>query len=168
MGLLITSFALMQISNKALESVHDRKYLDDTVLHILLSMHGIPKSLLMTKEVRRNLVVNLLKLTREKGTDDVYYDLVQILGYQDIIISKLMLMKNQQFDETNKALSFNDGTKLKDFSNIDKVGVNKKHMKVNPSFVQIDLQDKNPYETIVSGKAPIHDYQAITGADPTC
>lgn len=168
MGMLITSFALMQISNRAVESIHDRKYLDDTVLHIILSMHGIPKSLLMTKEVRRNLVINILKLTREKGTDDVYYDLVKILGYQDIIISKLMLMKNQQFDENdNRKLSFDDGMTLKDFSNIDKVGVSKKHMKVDPSFVQIDLQDKNPYETIVSGKAQIYDYKTITDADPT-
>lgn len=167
MGMLITSFALMQISNRAVESVHDKKYLDDTVLHIILSMHGIPKSLLMTKEVRRNLVINILKLTREKGTDDVYYDLVKILGYQDIIISKLMLMKNQQFDGSNKEVSFDDGTKMEDFTNIDKVGINKKHVKVDPSFVQIDLQDKNPYETIVSGQAPIHDYKTITGGDPT-
>jgi hypothetical protein len=168
MGLLIKSFTLMQISNKAVESVHDRKYLDDTVLHIILSMHGIPKSLLMTKEVRRNLVINMLKLTREKGTDDVYYNLVRILGYQDIIISKLMLMKNQQFDETdNHKLVFDDGNNLDNFSNIDTIGVNQKHLKVDPSFVQINLLDKNPYESIMTGKAPIHDYKKIIDADPT-
>ena len=166
MGMLITSFTLLQISNKAMESVHDRKFLDDTVLHIILSMHGIPKTLLMTKEVRRNLVVNILKLTRDKGTDDVYYNLVKILGYQDIIISKLMLMKNQQFNDDN-TISFEDGTNLETFDNIDNVGVNEKHLKVDPSFVQINLLDKNPYETIVSCKAPIHSYKDITDADPT-
>ena len=166
MGMLITAFTLLQISNKAMESVHDRKFLDDTVLHIILSMHGIPKTLLMTKEVRRNLVINILKLTRDKGTDDVYYNLVKILGYQDIIISKLLLMKNQLSDDDN-SISFDDGTKLETFDNIDKVGMNGKQLTVDPSFVQIDLLDKNPYETIVNGKAPIHSYKDITDPDPT-
>lgn len=145
MGLLIQMFVLMQISNKSVEAINSKSFLDDSVLHIILSMHNIPKSLLMTNEVRRNLVINLLQLTREKGTDDVYYDLVKILGYQDVIISKLMLMKGQQFEA--------DGTV--------KTG------EVKPYFVQVDLTDKNPYDSIASGKAQIHDYKKIIDGDPT-
>lgn len=168
MGVLITSFVLMQISNKALESVHSRNYLDDTVLHIILSMHNIPKSLLMTKEIRRNLVTNLLKLTMEKGTNDVYYDLIKILGYQDIIISKLLLIKNQQFDESaNHNTSFDSGNPLSTFDNINTIGLTNNHMNVDPVFVQVDLLDKNPYQTITNNRAVIHDYKKITDRDPT-
>lgn len=168
MGMLIVSFVLMQISNKAVETVHDRNYLDDSILHIILSMHNIPKSLLMTKEVRRNLVINILKLTKEKGTDDVYYDLVRILGYQDIVISKLMLMKNQQFDENNNySTLFDNGKKIETFENINTIGLKQNQIKSDPSFVQINLLDRNPYETITSGKAITHEYKKIVSNDPT-
>ena len=166
MGMLITSFTLMQICNKSIEHVSDRRFLDDAILHIILSMHGIPRSLLMTKEVRRNLVVNLLKLTRQKSTDEVYYNLVQILGYHDIIISKLMLMRGQEFDE-------NGDTSLDSFDDIDQTTTldpitNKPihPLDVDPYFIGINLKDPNPYDTIINGKAPIYSYRSITEDDP--
>ena len=55
-------------------------------------------------------------------------------------------MKGQQFDE-------NDNYKALDT--------------VEPYFVQIDLNDKNPYNTIAKGKAPIHTYHDIVDGDPT-
>ena len=145
MGVLIMSFTLLQISNKSLEAVHSKKFLDDTVLHILLSMYGIPDDLLMANDVRRDLALNVLKLIREKATDDVYYDLIRILGYQEVIVSKLMLLKGQQFNQTDnyKALESSD-----------------------PYFVKIDLKDKDPYETITKGKAPIYSYHEIIDNDP--
>lgn len=146
MGVLIMSFVLLQINNKATESISSRKFLDDSVLHIILSMYDIPRTLLMTNEVRRNLVINMLKLVREKGTDDIYYDLITILGYQDIIVSKLMLMKGQKFDKDNNYATTAD---------------------IEPYFLQVDLQDKNPYDTITSGSAPIHEYHKIVDDDPT-
>lgn len=179
MGMLITSFVLMQISNKAVEAINGRKFLDDSVLHDVLSMHGIPRSLLMTREVRRNLVINMLKLRREKSTNDVYYSLVKLLDYQDIIVSKLMLMKGQKFDEDNNyQASFENGEPLKDLNDINKIGSmiseqngnydeSVKGLDVEPFFVQLDLLDPDPYDTIINGKAPIHDYHKITDPDPT-
>jgi len=146
MGVLIISFALLQIGNKALESVNNHKYLDDAVLHTILSMYGIPESLLLTQDVRRDLAANILKLVRNKGTEDVYYDLMRILGYQDVTISKLMLMKGQEFDSENNNAALSS---------------------VNPYFLQLDLKDDNPYETIASGKAHIFDYHSIIDKDPT-
>ena len=144
MGMLIMSFTLFQIGNKALESINDRKYLDDTILHITLSMYGIPDTLLMTKDTRRHLAINILKLIKEKGTSEVYYDLIDILGYQDVAISKLMLMKGQKFDIVGKALD--------DYE---------------PYFLQLDLKDEDPYKTIVSGKAATYSVEEITANDPS-
>ena len=137
MKLLIQSFVLLQISNKSVEAFNNRQFLDDSILHIMLSLYGIPRSLLMTKEVRRNLVINLLKLTREKATDDVYYSLVKILGYQDVIIRKLLLLKNQDGDTCD------------------------------PKFVEVDLKDSDIYETISNDDATIYSLEEITDNDPT-
>ncbi len=160
MGMLINMFVLMQICNRSVEAVNNKKFVDDSVLHIMLSMYDIPNTLLMTNEVRRNLCINMLKLVREKGTDDVYYDLVEILGYQDIVISKLMLMKGQKFDDKN-----NYRTTSVDGSLIQTLGDD--NMDVDPYFIQVDLKDNNPYETITSGKAKLYDYHKIIDNDPT-
>lgn len=145
MGSIIMMMTLMQIANTSIESITNRKYLDDSVLHIVLSMYNIPDDLLLTNEVRRKLVYNILKLTREKATDNIYYDLVDILGYQDVVISKLLLMKGQKFDEDKNYSASEDS---------------------EPYFLQIDLKDSNPYETISNGNAKMHDYHSIIDGDP--
>lgn len=163
MKMLIKSFVLLQISNKGLEAYHSRNFLDDSVIHVMLSTYDIPNTLLMTNDIRRKLVINMLKLVREKGTNNIYYDLVDILGYHDIIVSKLMLMKGQQFDKDN-----NYQTLLVDGNNINTLSsLNDNKISVNPYFVQVDLKDTDPYETITSGSAPIHDYHKIIKNDPT-
>lgn len=164
MGSIIMMMTLMQVTNKAIESINNKKFLDDSILHIALSMYGISDDLLLTNEVRRKLVINMLKLIKEKGTNEVYYNLVDILGYQDVIISKLLLMKGQQFDEDNNYnTSFTNGNKLSRLSDID----NLSSINVDPYFIQIDLKDNNPYETIANGQAPIHSYHSIIDNDPT-
>ena len=146
-GLLIKMFTLMQVCNKCVEAVNNRKYLDDSVLHIILSMYNIPDSLIMTKEVRRNLAINLLKLVKEKGTMEVYYDLISILGYEDIVVSKLMMLKGSPFDEKN-----NNSATLKD---------------VDPYFIKLDLKENNPYDALTSIDSVKYDYHSIIDDDPT-
>ena len=142
MGALIMYFTLMQVSNKALEGLNTKRFMDDTVLHTILSMYGIPDNILMTKDTRRNLAASLARLVKEKGTSDVYYDLIDILGYQDVTISKLMLMKGQKFE---------DGEAKDEYE---------------PYFLQIDLKDEDPYNTITNGNAPIYTYHEIIDRDP--
>lgn len=146
MGSIIMMMTLTQLANKSVEAINNRNFLDDSILYIILSMYDIPDDLLLSNEVRRKLATNILKITKEKATDDVYYDLVNILGYQDVVISKLLLMKGQQFDSSN--------------------GYSTTPGNVNPYFLQLDLKDENPYETIASGQAPIHDYHSIIDNDP--
>lgn len=144
MGFLILACTLLQINNRALESLHDRRYLDDSALYMILSMYGIPDKLMLPTDVRRKLAINIVKLVKKKATDEVYYDLIDILGYQDVTISKLMLMKGQQYEGTE--LTATEGS--------------------NPYFIQIDLKDPNPYDTITAGNAPRYSYEEITGNDP--
>ena len=150
MGALILEYTLFQLGNASLEAVNDRKYLDDTILHTALSMYGIPDSLLMNKNARRDLAIHILKLVKEKGTNEVYYDLANILGYQDVAISKLMLMKGQQFDSNGKVIYDENGKP-----------------KVEPYFLQVDLKDTDPYTTITNGKARRYSYEEIINGDPT-
>lgn len=149
MKMLIKCFVLLQISNKALESVNSKNYLDDSILHILLSTYDIPNTLLLTNDIRRKLAINMLKLVREKGTNDIYHDLVNILGYQDIVVNKLMLMKGQKFDKNNNYKT--------------DIGIENNE----PYFLQVDINDKDPYQSIISGSTRLYDYHSIIDNDPT-
>lgn len=142
-GLLIVFWTLMQIGNKALDEAHSNRFMDDTTIYTLLSMYKIPDSLLLTKETRRNLAHKIAKLVREKGTDDVYYDIISLLGYTDVVVNKLMLMRGDTFDENGTPTG-----------------------KKEPYFLALDILDDNPYETIANGKAKIYGYEEITGTDP--
>ncbi|MCM1439515.1 MAG: hypothetical protein NC131_10005 [Roseburia sp.] len=159
MGLVIMTHTMLQICNSAVESVTDRNFLDDSILYLILSMYDIPSTLILTTQTRRDLAISMLKLTREKGLDEVYYDLIKILGYQDIIISKLMLMKGQKFENGNVVSE--DGAVINSLDEAEK------NAKFEPYFIQLGLDDETPYRTITSGAAPIHSYKKIIDGDPT-
>ena len=149
MKILLLSWTIMQICTKAAEAAPSKKYLDDAALHIVLSMYGIPRSLLMTQEIRRSLVANLLKLTQNKGRDEVYYDIVKLLGYSDIIISKLMLMRGQEFDD-------NGNTIMEDNS-----------IKSTLYFLKVDLKANDVYSKLTDKGLEKYEYHKIIDKDNT-
>jgi len=142
MKLLIQTFVLLHINNKCLEASIDHNYLDDFVIYTLLSMYGIDDSLLLSKEVKRKLATHIRQLIQDKATNNIYYDLINILGYEDVNISKLLLMKGQDFDNT-KALSTN-----------------------TPYFLKVNLQDDDLYKTITNGNYSLYSYNDIIDNDP--
>lgn len=141
MGILIIISTLMQINNKAMEVLHSKTFLDDSIIHEVLSMYRIPNSLLLTDETRRRLVTRIYKLIQEKGTDDIYDDIINILQYDDVKINKLLLMKGQPTDGNSS--------------------------EAMPYFLQVDINDKDPYDTISRGNAKMLDYADVTNPDPT-
>ena len=164
MGMIILYFTLLQISNKSMEGIHTKNYFDDTILHMILSMYGLPSNLLLTKEVRRRLVTALRRLTQEKGTDDVYFDIIRILGYTDVRVTKLLLMRNQLSDKD--AYNFDDDTPINTFRNIDILSDKKQRLKTDPSFVQVDLNDEPIYDSILQ-QTRSFSYHDIVDSDPT-
>ena len=197
MALLITAITLMQICNKSVEHMTDFRFLDDKIIATVFDMYSIPRSLIvtMTAEVQRKLATNLMKLIRGKATNTVLYDVVNILGMKDVTISKLMLMRQQKFDEDGTAI-FSDGSPILTWKDMDKVqelnhqtntptkelaledslddedwervaDQEEEHpLRGLPHFQAVDLKDKNPYASIVGEKSPIFDYHSITSGDP--
>ena len=137
-GLLIMICTLLQINNKAVEMLHSKNFLDDSIIYEILSMYRIPNSLLLTNEIRRKLVSSIYKLIQKKGTDEIYDDIINILQYEDVKINKLLLINDQNSDRNEK-----------------------------PYFVQVDINDDDPYETITKGNAVEFNYDDIINTDPT-
>jgi len=192
MSLLIILFVINQICLRTIEHCIDYRFLDDKIISTIFQMYGISKDLiiLMTPKVQRELVTSLLKLIRKKATNPVFYDLVKILGYTNINISKLMMMKQQYFDEETGQTYFSDGTPINSFQDLDKIlqidetgkplqeiGLSnllpiddpleeKVPFRGLPFFRAIDLRDSNPYQTLIDEDALTYDYFSMTENDP--
>lgn len=154
MGLLILSYTIMQITNKNLENMKELNFFDDSTLYSIMTLYNMPTDIHMTKEVRRLLVKNIPKLIQRKATDDIYYDIIDILGYDEVKVSKLYLIKNEKV--LNKGEVNNDYTGLDSNNHTDGI----------PYFAKIDLKDKDPYKTIMSGNYKKYPYKSITENDP--
>ncbi len=142
MGFLILAYTLMKVCIESVDAATSHTFTAHTLIYLMLSMYGIPDSILLPTSVRRNLAIHVMRLVKEKGTKAVYYDIINILEYYDVAVSKLMLMKGQMFGENGEAL--ND---------------------YEPYFLQVDLKDDSPYDTIASGKAPVYKYEDIISGD---
>ena len=97
MGLLIIFYTLLQLANSCTESLNDFEFLDDTTIYLIFSMYGLP-DISITASTRRKIVKSILKLIQNKGTLNIYYELIDLLGYKETKVNQLYLMKSQKFD----------------------------------------------------------------------
>lgn len=171
MSIMIMYYTLMQICNKCIEHSTDMRFLDDAVLHIILDLYQIPKSVILTPQIKRNFVAALKKLIRKKATNEVFYDLVKILGYEKINISKLMMMKQQSFID-GQAI-FTDNTDITTSNDIDILstlnpitGLPIKSMESEIYFQTVDLKSKDPYDDIINNRGYKFTYEEVTQPDP--
>jgi hypothetical protein len=171
-SLIIVAFVLMQLCSKSVEHTSDNRFIDDTIIQTIFQMYGIPRSLIMTQEVKRKLVVSLNKLIRSKATNPVFYDLVKILKYDNITISKFMMIKQQIFGDDGQAL-FSDGTPINSSEDLDllttinpETGTPFKSLNTDIYFEAVDLKSKNTYNDMITSKSKTFNYSDVTGADP--
>lgn len=131
MGLIIIFYTLMQLSNSCIESMNDFNYLDDTVIQNIFSLYNIPDDLSMTDTSRRKLVMSIVKLIQNKGTNQIYYDIIDILGYNNTKVNQLLLMQGNG----------------------------------DPYFLEVDLKDKNLYNTLLNNNCNRYEYSDIISKD---
>lgn len=141
MGLLIMFYTLLQLSNSCTEALNNNTFLDDSAIYLIFSLYGIPENVTLNSSVRRKIVQSIHKLIQNKGTSDIFYNLIEILGYKNTEINQLLLMKGQVF-ENNQATS-----------------------NYNPYFLELNLSDQNPYKTIQNNQAKKYSYKEIVSLD---
>lgn len=144
MGVLIMFYTLMQLSTKVTESLTDFTFLDDSAIYLIFDLYGIPNNISITNSTRRKLVQSILKLVQNKGTINIYYDLIDILGYKDTKINQLYLVRNQKF---NPAENYKASSEREVY------------------FAEVDLKSKNLYKSITSENLVKYDYNEITDLD---
>lgn len=171
MSLLITIYVLVHMCNKAVEHGTDRRFFDDTIIDTIFEMYSIPKSIILSNSVRRELSININKLIQKKATNTVFYDLIKILGYTDVNLNKLLLMKEQKYDEDGNPL-FSDGTLITPENmhllttiNSD-TNLPEKQIDSHIYFQGVDIKSDNAYYEITNYQSKEYTYDEVTEPDP--
>lgn len=143
MGLLIMFYTLLQLANSCTEALNDFEFLDDTTIYLIFSMYGLP-DVSITASTRRKIVKNILKLIQNKGTLNIYYELISLLGYKETKVNQLYLMKSQKFD-SQRNYEASSGS--------------------NVFFLENDIKSKDLYKEISKVKQIPDNYFEITNSD---
>lgn len=119
---LIVCLCLMQISPRTLESCISKRFFDDRIIQIIMEMYSIPKNAVISKDVRRRLVVMLNKMIQRKATNRVFYDILDVLGYEDTTISKFLFVKQQEYtsEDDGSTAIWEENTRLDKEANMNK------------------------------------------------
>jgi hypothetical protein len=84
--------------NKQFKLGIDRKYYNDYTLKMLYDAYGIPYDLDIDDYTQRSIAQSLNTLIQKKSTDDVFYNIANILGFDNLKIYSFYLIKERKFD----------------------------------------------------------------------
>jgi hypothetical protein len=169
-GAAIVVKALRLLYNRQFDGVISNDFFNMQLCMILFKEYNLPDISLLPASVLYDLAFNLPKLIRDRGTNSVLYDICHILGYSDVTIYRLLLVKQQLYDENNDVLQptaqhatlvTNDaGDLVTEYEKVDD------HFHQYERYFQlIDIKDTDPFVTILGGKNR-KVYEDIVDPDP--
>lgn len=174
MGMLIMSYTIMRLMNKSLENMKEFIFFDDSVLYHIMKLYNVPTDVQMTKNIRHKLVKAIPKLIQHKASDDIYFDLINTLEYDEVDISKLMIIRNysdiEDKNDDNIQFPSDKFIPYHKIFNMNFMDIEYDELDFiqygEPYFVKIPLRSKNPNECIVNNKCKKYKYGLITENDP--
>ena len=169
-GLAIVQFAINQTIVRSMQKAIDRDFYDETLVRLLFDMYGVPYYYNLPYQTQRRLTKNLNYLLRKKGTNEVIYDIANILGYHDVQVYKYYLVKERNFD-TEDEMNYTDTTEMRlqpdsDGELVDtETVVNDLERMYDVYFQKVELREEDIYKAITD-KAYKENYDYLTNEDP--
>ena len=133
-GFMILFMATQRMINSLFKVMVDRDFYDLETVRMFLESYEVPFVDLFTLNQQKTFVKNLNILLREKHTTQVFYDILDIMGYDNIEMTKYMLVKQ------HKTFQKDDESPLK------------------PIFVYRTMIDENGESYITLDKNSMYDY----------
>lgn len=163
----ITVKALRMTLNRQFDGIIENSFLNDTLVTILFNLYRLPTSVAsLSRNTRRQLALELRKLIRDRAGNSVLYDVARILGYDDVIISKIVMNKNQIFEGEDQEAVHATIDAVKDPITDEVYPVDDPYHSFERTMQAIDLKTKNIRDDILTQKH-LKDYvREVTGPDP--
>lgn len=163
----ITIKALRATLNRQFDGIIDNSFLNETLVTILFDLYRLPQTVSqLSKSTRRRLALELRKLIRDRAGNQVLYDIARILGYDNIIISKIILNKFQKFEGENEEAVHAHIDSVKDPATDISYPVDDPYHSFDRGMQAIDLKTKSIRDDILQGKHPKDYVLEVTGPDP--
>lgn len=159
--------ALRMTLNRQFDGIIENSFLNDTLVNILFDLYRLPQSLhKLPKENRRRLALELRKIIRDRASNKVLYDVARILGFDNIVISKIVLTKMQIFEGEDQRVVHKTISNAQHPITGEATVVDDPYHSFTRRMQAIDLKCEYPNEEIISNRH-IKDYlYDVTIPDP--
>ena len=97
-ALCIFSMAILILVNRQFNLGIDRKYYNDHSINFLYDVYGVPYNMNIDEFTQQTILQSLNLLIQEKSTDNVFYHIADILGFNDLKLYRYYLTKERKFD----------------------------------------------------------------------
>lgn len=161
-GLCIFVMTIQQMMSRTTETTITRDFFDEYCMECLFDMYNVPYLHYLDMENKKSLCQNLNILIQLKGTDEVFYDIANILGQDRIGIYKYLLVKTQKYDEFDRPIKkkkwirdeFGDNKEVDDREAGDDI-----------HFVKVDIGKSDMTPDIIEPNNEVP-YEEVTEKDP--
>lgn len=166
-GFAIMIKALRMTLNRQFDGIIENSFLNDTLVNILFDLYRLPQSLnRLPRENRRKLALELRRIIRDRASNKVLYDVARILGFDNIVISKIVLNKIQLFEGDDQEAVHARIQNVHDPLTNELVDVDDPYHSFMRQTQAIDILSPYPNDDIINQRH-IKDYvREVTGPDP--
>lgn len=166
-GLCIMIKAIRMTLNRQFDGIIENNFLSDTLINVLFDLYRLPQSIhKLPIKNRRRLALELRKIMRDRAGNKVLYDVARILGFDNIIISKIVLNKIQLFEGENQAVVHRRIESVTNPKTGETQVVDDPYHSYMRQMQAIDIKSKHPTDDIIRQRH-IKDYVIdVTEPDP--
>lgn len=100
-GFMILHMTIQRMISSLFKVMVDRDFYDLETVRVFLDSYGVPFVELFTMNQQKMLVKNLNILLRKKASVQVFYDILNLLGYTNFELLKYMLVKQHHMIQEN-------------------------------------------------------------------
>ena len=162
MSLAVMVMAMQQVVMRSIKSVINREFYDERCVRMLFESYSVPFIENLDDDTLRSIIHNLNLLIQFKSTDKVFFNLIDIFGFDKAKLYKYFLVKEQLFD----ADGFPIDTEKEVENEFGELEIVKDYEKMyNVYFQKVELGESNYYLAMQKSSNKVS-YDSIVTADP--
>lgn len=162
MSLYVMVMTMQQVIMRSIKSVINREFFDDRCVRMLFESYSVPYIENLDSDTMKAIIHNLNILITHKSTDKVFFNLMDIFGFDRAKLYKYYIVKDQKFDDdgfpiTATKIEENDSGELEEKPDYDKM--------YDVYFQKVELKESNYYLAMQKSANKVS-YDSIVDADP--
>lgn len=162
MSLYVMVMAMQQVVMRSIKSVINREFFDDRCIRMLFESYSIPYIENLDSETMRTIVHNINMLIQHKSTDKVFFNLMNIFGFDRAKLYKYYLIKEQKFDYDGFPIIATK-SEVNDFGELEEKPDYERMYDVY--FQKVELKESNYYLAMQKSANKVS-YDSVVDADP--